>query len=228
MSGAPHPAPVAPAPPRRALKVPVIQPVWTRLVASVLAALLLAWTGTRVWRVDTARRAELNEARATLATFADWRRRYEPAVAAESVSWRRTMLELQALGVVGDERLAMTRYVARAAEEAGLRDVRVIIGPPDTTGSDTRLSTEGIRRKPASFSLSVEARGGLRAVVGFLGQLPPSMSATHLSLVRQGGSARHRLELAVYELTFANGPPPYWSSVGSDRSDRGRPRGSGG
>lgn len=217
-------------PPRISMRIPAIDPAWTRFAACVLAAALLAWTGIRVWRVNGQRRQQLKQAEATLATFADWRRRFQPAVAAESIAWRRTLLELRAMGVVGDERLELTRYVARAAEEAGLRDVRVTIGPPDTTASSERLSTEGVGRKPASFSLLVECRGGLPAVVGFIGLLPPSVSATQLSLLRQDGQARHRLSLGVYEVTFANGPPPasYWSSIGSGHSDRGGYRGSGG
>jgi hypothetical protein len=210
------------------IRLRAVDPAWTRLIAATLACVLLIWSGLGPWRIRAIRREQRKQADATLATFAGWRRTYQPAIAAESISWRRTFLELQALGVVGDERLAMTRYVSRAAEEAGLRDVRVDIGPPDTTGSDTRLSTEGVRRKPASFSLSVECRGSLRAVVGFLGQLPPSVAATHLSLVHQDGRARHRLALAVYELTFTNGPPALSSSVGRDDSVRGRSRGDGG
>lgn len=206
--------------PAGGFRTSVIDPAWTRLAASVLATVLLAWTGTRVWRTASIRHEQLKQAEATLQTFATWRRVYEPAVAAESVAWRRTMLELHALGT-GDDRLAVTRYIARAAEESGLQDVRVIVVPPDTSVSDARLTTEGIRRRLASFGLIVECRGGLGAVVGFLGQLPPSMSATRLSLVHQDGSARHRLALAVYELTFTNGPPSVRSSAGRDHPARG-------
>lgn len=196
-----------------------IDPATTRLAAAVLATVVLGWTGLRVSRSGAERRAELNRARSTLATFASLRQKYEPAVAAESIAWRRTWMELQELGVVGDERLAITQSVARAAEAAGLRDVKVLIGPPDTTGSETRLSTEGVRRKSATFSLLVECRGGLRAVIPFLGNLPPSVAATRLNLVRQDGRRRHQISLAVYELTFSNGPPPLWTSV--ERGDAG-------
>lgn len=215
-------------PGRISMRVPSIDPAWTRFVACVLAVVILAWSGIRIWKTNGQRRQQLKQAEATLATFADWRRRFQPAVAAESIAWRRTLLELQTLGVAGDERLAMTRYVARAAEQAGLRDVRVTIGPPDTTASPERLSDEGVGRKPASFSLLVECRGGLPALVAFIGLLPPAVSATQLSLLRQDGQARHRLSLAVYEVTFANGPPSYWSSVGSAHRGRGGDRGSGG
>src|SRR6058998_147365 len=196
-----------------------ISPAVTRLVAALVGTFLLAWAGFRVTRAGAARRSDLRRAEATLATFADWRRRYEPAVAAESIAWRRTLMELQALGVIGDERLALTQMVSRAAEVAGLRDVRVVIDLPDTTASDARLSTEGVRRHLAPFGLVVECRGNLQAVVAFLGELPPSVAPTNLSLVRQDGRARHRLALAVYELQFSNGPPPLWSPL-----ERGDPR----
>ncbi|HJQ20322.1 MAG TPA: hypothetical protein VJ867_08250 [Gemmatimonadaceae bacterium] len=218
----------APSRPDARIRLPAVDPAWTRLAGALLATVILGWSTVGVWRTRASRNTQVKQAQATLATFAEWRKRYQPAVAAESVSWRRTLLELQALGVVGDERLAMTRYVSRSAEEAGLRDVRVVIGASDTTGSDARLSTEGIRRKPASFGLSVECRGSLRAVVAFLGQLPPSVSPTRLTLVRQDGGGRHRIALAVYELTFTNGPPTLWSSVGSDHADRGGSGGDGG
>jgi hypothetical protein len=193
----------------------------TRLAAALIGIALLTWGGLNATRVAEARMAELRRAQATLATFGEWRRRYQPAVAAESIAWRRTWLELQDLGVVGDERLALTRSIARAAEAAGLRDVRVLIQGPDTTGSDERLSTEGVRRQSAPFGLQVECRGNLQAVVTFLGALPPSVAATDLSLVRQDGRARHRVTLAVYELQFSNGSPPtsLWSPV-----ERGAPR----
>jgi hypothetical protein len=202
-----------------------LSPALTRLVAAVLSAALLAWTGLRVSRTDAARRRELREAEATLATFAGWRRRFEPAVAAESIAWRRTLMELQALGVIGDERLRLTQMVSRAAERAGLRDVRVSVTTADTTGSDARLSTEGVHRQTASFGLSVECRGNLQAVVSFLGDLPASVAPTQLSLVRQDGRARHRVALAVYELQFPNGFPvapsaPVSSSLERSDSDR--------
>lgn len=198
-------------------------PALSRLVAAVAAAAVLAWVGVRASGQRAQRQAELRRDSALLATFADWRARYQPAVAAESISWRRTWMELQDLGVVGDERLALTRTLARLAEESGLRDVQVLIGASDTTGTDARLSTEGVRRKPATFSLQVVCRGGMPQVVSFLGQLPPSVAATQVSLVRQDGRAKHRITLGVYELTFSNGPPSFWSSSQRrDPPDRGR------
>ena len=200
-------------------RVVAMSPVVTRLIAAALSVALLAWAGTRVSRAGAVRRGQLKRAEATLATFADWRRRFQPAVAAESISWRRTLMELQALGVIGDERLTLTQAVGRAAEESGLRDVKVIIDLPDTTGSDARLSTEGVRRQSAPFGLMVECRGNMQAIVTFLGALPPSVAPVNLNLVRQEGRARHRLLLAVYELQFSNGPVSLSSPL-----ERGTPR----
>ncbi len=189
-----------------------VAPTITRLVAAVLGTLLLGWAGIRASRAGFERRLELRETEATLATFSEWQRTYQPAVAAESIAWRRTWMALQDLGVAGDERLALTQGVARAAEFAGLRDVRVTIAnEPDTTGSDERLSTDGVRRQSAPFGLLVECRGNLQAVVDFLGDLPPSVATTGLTLARQDGRARHRFTLAVYELQFANAPTPVWT-----------------
>ena len=205
-------------------KVPALTPSMTRLIAAALGIVLLGWAGVRSSRAGHARRLELRNAEATLATFAEWQRRYRPAVAAESIAWSRTWMELRDLGVVGDERLALTQTVARAAEFAGLRDVRVIIeNSPDTTGSDARLSTEGVRRQSAPFGLLVECRGNLQAVVNFLGELPPSVAPIGLSLARQDGRARHRVTLAVYELQFSNAPV----SLGSP-AERGAPGAVGG
>ena len=205
-----------------------MDPAYTRLVAGLAAIVVLGWAGLRASQRGADARAKLRAAEATLASFVDLRRRYTPAVAAESIAWRRTWMELQALGVVGDERLAMTQDVANAAEAAGLNDVRVLIDSPDTTGSQARLSTGGVGRKPASFGLTVEGRGGLASVIGFLGRLPPSVSATQLSVARYGSGARHRISLAVYELTFENGPPAFWSSdqrVGAGAGGARRPGG---
>ncbi len=200
-------------------KMPVIRPQLSLMVAGALSIAILGWSGVRATRLDTARRAELRRAQATLETFAGLRSRYEPAVAAESIAWRRIWMEMQELGVIGDERLALTQRVARAAEVAGLREVKVLIGEPDTTGQPARLSTEGVQSKSAPFSLLVEGRGGLQSVIGFLGQLPPSVAPTRLSLVRQDGRGPHRISLAVYELTFTNGAPPGWTSL--ERDDAG-------
>lgn len=197
-------------------------PLATRIAAAVLGASILLWSGLGITHTGSARRADLKRAEATLATFAEWRRLFEPAVAAESISWRRTIMELQAMGVIGDERLALTQAVARAAEATGLRDVKVIIDLPDTTGSDARLFTEGVRRRTASFGLVVECRGNLQSVVAFLGELPPSVAPTHLNLVRQDGRARHRLLLAVYELQLSNGS----ASVSTSLERRDPSRGS--
>ena len=184
-----------------------VSPAATRLTAAVIGIALLAWSGWNASRVGSALRGELRQAEAVLATFAQWRQGYKPAVAAESIAWRRTLFELQSMGVTGDQRLALTRSISRSAEAAGLRDVRVLIHGPDTTGSAERLSTEGVERKAAPFGLSVECRGNLQAITTFLGELPPSVAPTQLILVRQDGRARHRIRLAVYELEFLNGPP---------------------
>lgn len=191
-----------------------VNPAVTRLICAVIAIGLLGWSGMRARQRGDAARTELRTARAALDEFASLKQRYRPAVAAESISWRRTWMELQALGVAGDEKLASTQQVARAAEYAGLSGVKVHIGPSDTTGAEKRLSTEGVERKSASYSLVVEGRGGMRSVIAFLGQLPPSVAPTQLTMARQSGSARHRISLAVYELLFTNGPPPnsLWSS----------------
>jgi len=205
-------------------RIPPIDPAWTRIAAAVLAIGMLAWSGLHSARRGAARRAEIARAESVLAEFSALKRRYEPAVAAESIAWRRTWMALQDLGVVGDERLGLARTVTRAAESAGLENVRVLIGPSDTTGLEGRLSTEGIERKPAAFSLVVEGRGGMRPVIAFLGQLPPSVAATQVTLTRQEGRSRSRIALAVYELDYPNGSPlaALWSSL-----ERG-PAGSGG
>ena len=208
----------------------LVSPSATRLLCAVIAIGLLGWAGVRARQRGETARTELRTARAALDEFASLRQRYRPAAAAESISWRRTWMELQALGVVGDERLASTQQVARAAESAGLSGVKVHIGPADTTGAEKRLSTEGVERKPASYSLVVEGRGGMRSVIAFLGRLPPSVAPTQVTMARQAGSARHRISLAVYELQFTNGPPPnsLWSSperrTAADSSSR-RPNG---
>ena len=202
-------------------RIAALRPVHSLIAAAAAAVVLLTWSGVRVSRAETQRRTELRRADATLAAFAELRGRYEPAVAAESIAWRRTWMELRELGVAGDERLALTQRVARAAELAGLRDVKVLIADPDTTGQQARLVTEGVRSKSAPFSLLVECRGGLQEVVTFLGDLPLSVEPTRLGLVRQDGRRPHRISLAVYELTFSNGVPPGWSSVERDHNGTG-------
>jgi hypothetical protein len=190
-----------------------LRPQVALIVAGAAALVLLAFSGVRAWRLDTARRQDLRRAESTLESFAELRRRYEPAVAAESIAWRRTWMQLRELGVGADERLSLTQRVTRSAEAAGLRSVRVLIEAPDTAGQQPRLSTEGVQSKSAPYSLRVECRGGLESVIAFLGQLPPSVAPMRMSLVRQDGRGPHRISLAVYELTFTNGVPPGWSSL---------------
>ena len=210
------------------LRLPRIRltPTITRLAAAILGIAMLAWAGTRASRAGFERRAALREARATLATFADWRSRYRPAVAAESIAWRRAWMEVRDLGVLGDERLTVTQHVARSAEYAGLHGVRVLIEEPDTTGSNARLSTREVRRRAAPFSLVVECRGSLQSVLAFIGALPPSVAPTSMSLVRQEGSARHRLTLAVYELDVEHvSPVPAVAPASIAPVERGAARG---
>jgi hypothetical protein len=208
---------------RDRLRLGEITPSHTRLLCAVASAVLLVWSVARVTRAGNSSRAALRDAQTTQATFAGWRRGFRPPAPAERLAWQRAAMEVQELGIVGDERLALTQAVSRAAEAAGLRDVRVRVAPPDTTGSDARLSTEGVRRTPAPFGLLVECRGSVQAVVNLLGQLPPSVAATSVSLVRQddGGRARHRLTLAVYELSFSNGTPALGSPSERGNSPRG-------
>ena len=208
---------------RPQLAVRRLSPAVTRALAAVLGTILLAAAAMRAADRGHERRVQVRAADSTLATFAEWRRRYRPAVAAESIGWRRAWMEVRDLGVVGDERVAVTQQVARAAEFAGLRNVRVLIGAPDTTGSDTRLSTTNVRRQPAAFGLVVECRGDLQAVIGFLGALPPSVAVTTMRLVRQDRPGRHRLTLAVYELDFGTVPPPATAARSSlERGAAGR------
>lgn len=199
----------ADAPPRPSLSLPwrSVDPAYTLIAAALVVIAVVTWAGLRASRAATARKGELAQVQAQLAGFEDLNRRFAPAVAAESLSWRQTWLQLRERGVFGDDRLGMTRTIAAAAEGAGLGDVRVLIGSPDTTGLEARLSTGGIRRKSAPFSLLVEGRGSMRSVIAFIGQLPPSVAVTHLGLVRQDGNRRHRISLAVYELEFTNGSP---------------------
>ena len=185
---------------------PAINPALIRLLVASLAIALFIWGGTRSWRAKSAAQRDLDRANATLASFAELRRKYQPAVAAESISWRRTWMAVLELGVVGDERMTMAHSITRSAEAAGLRDVRVLLTPSDTTGSDQRLHTEGVRRKSAPFGITVQSHGGLRPVVAFLGLLPPSVAATHIDLARQDGGT-NSITLAVYELQVANNPP---------------------
>lgn len=205
-----------------------LSPTVTRLAAAFLGIMILAWSGSRAARAGAERRAALRQAQTTLATFADWRARFRPAVAAESIAWRRAWMEVRDLGVLGDERLAITQHVARAAEFAGLQSVRVLIDRADTTGSDARLSTREVRRRPASFGLVVECRGNLQSVLAFLGTLPPSVAATSMQLVRQEGRAHHRLTLAVYELDLDNASPLTVSPVSIAPVERGAASGGGG
>lgn len=214
------------------LKMPAFDPAVSLLAAALVSIAVLTWTGFRSARAAGERRVALTRARTELKGFEDLRARYAPAVAAESLSWRQTWIRLRDIGVLGNDRLGLTGTVSRLAEESGLRDVRVLIGPPDTTGVEARLSTGGIRRKPAPFSLLVEARGGMQSVIGFIGRLPPSVAVTQLSLVQQNGGRRHRISLAVYELEFTNGAPSIPSDLWSplERSapgggDGGRPGG---
>ena len=221
-------SPVQNAPSR--LSIPKIDPAISLLAAAAVAIGLLTWSGVRSSKAASARKAAVAAANSELAAFQDLQRRYSPAVAAESLSWRQTWMRVVDLGVLGGDRLGLTGAVSRSAEEAGLRDVRVLIGPPDTTGVEARLSTGGIRRKPAPFSLLVEVRGGMQSVISFLGRLPPSVAVTRLSLVQQDPGKRHRISLAVYELEFSDGSPPIaadlWPPVepgAAARRDGGRP-----
>jgi hypothetical protein len=198
------------------------------VIAVSIALVVFALVGVRASRVAASRGQEVVRAEATLATFADLRRRYTPAVAAESIAWRRAWLQVRELGAGSSDRLSLTQRLTRSAEDAGLSGVRVLIGPPDTVGVPPRFSTEGVQSKAAEFSLRVEGSGRLESVIAFLGQLPPSVSPTRLSLVRQDGRGPHRISLAVYEITFTNGAPHGWSSMdggGSGSNRTGRPGG---
>jgi hypothetical protein len=197
------------------LRLASLSPAHSRFAFAAVSAILLAWTAARVTRAGNAHRAALSDTRQTIAMLDSWRRGFEAPAPAESLAWRRAALDANELGIAGDERLALTQAISRAAESAGLRDVRVRVSAADTTGSEARLSTEGVRRQPATFGLLVECRGNLQAVVNLLGQLPPSVAATSLHLVRQDdrGRARHRIVLAVYELSFSHGIPTLGSPL---------------
>lgn len=200
-----------------------LDPAITRLAAGLVAIGLLGWSGLRAARRTALADKEARTLNSTLSAFADFRKRYSPAAAAESIAWRRTWMELQDLGTSGDERLAMTQSVALAAESAGLRDVKVLIAGSDTTRVDKRHSKGGVGRRSASFSLNVECRGSMASILTFLGRLPPSVTATQLAMTRLvEGGARHRISLAVYEITFDNGPPTGLWAPAERRGDRAR------
>ncbi len=205
-----------------------LRPEIVLVVAAAIALVVVALQGLRLARLTAARQQDVDRAEATLKVFADLRSRYRPAVAAESIAWRRAWLQVRELGAGGGDRLNLTQRLTQSAEDAGLTGVRVLIEPPDTASLLPRLSTEDIQSRLAPYSLRVECRGGMESVIAFLGRLPASVSPIRVSLVRQDGRGPHRISLAVYEFTFINGAPPEWSSFERGGAGSGRSGGPGG
>lgn len=206
----------------RAVRIP---PGAVRLLAFGIGTALLLWGAASARRAGLATRAELRQTERTADMLESWRARFRPATPAESLLWQRRRLEVQDLGVAGDERLALARRISRAAESAGLSDVRVLVVEADTTDFATRLSHEGMERRIAPFGLAVEFRGNLQGVVAFIGELPLSVAPTQIGLVRQDGRSRHRMSLAVFELDLINGTTAIGTSL--ERGDRDRLGGAG-
>jgi hypothetical protein len=105
------------------------------------------------------------------------------------------------LGVPRRLRLSLAQTVALAAEEAGLRDVRIRFGGTDTAYVPPRSASGPSPVVVADYTVSLECSGGFADVLTFVSKLPVTVSLSRLRAAREPGNARGHffLTFAVYQ-----------------------------
>jgi hypothetical protein len=106
-----------------------------------------------------------------------------------------------AVAVARDARFSVAQRVAQRAEQLGLTDVRVRFAPADSDEAPATPELSGARIAVADYSLGVDCRGDLAALLSLVDQLPPSVALQRLAAERSpvGGAVDYHLALAVFE-----------------------------
>lgn len=167
-----------------------------------LSAILLA-AAVIVGGVERRQIAPLNLRKTQLETTAarvrQFRSSFVPIAPAESASWKQ-MADSIDIAVPRGSRLSLAQTLAKSAEDAGLRGVRVSFGKPDSSYVPPRsrgVSTSDVQ--PADYAISIDAGGAFAQVLSFINALPPTVSVTRLVGSHDKRDTHYRITIAVYE-----------------------------
>lgn len=174
---------------------------WAELA---LAALVVVGPAALVTQTAARRADALAQREATLAALvgaADaWRAAYVPATSAESAAWRLSERRVRERGVDAVDRVALAQLVAQRAEELGIPDVRVGFAPVDDLAPAPALAVDAWTFEMAPYAVTVDFVADYRAIVGFIGSLPPQVAVRRLELERSETGVRASTLLVVYRL----------------------------
>ena len=187
-------------------------------------AVLGGWVGLSAQRARTRLTLDAIRLESDAARLEQWRREFRPVSATEAMRWRLVDANLTSLGVASSERVLVAETVARAAEEAGMVDVRVRFTAGDSSqGVAAREQRMGTRTlHPASYGLALHARGSYEGLVRLIGALPPSVAVWRVTSTREDGVIAHALALAVFEAVDGNGSAN--TTIRSGGDDAAAPR----
>jgi hypothetical protein len=183
-------------------------------------AVLGGWVGLSAQRARARLTTDATRLESDAARLEQWRREFRPVSATEATSWRLVDANLASLGVAPSERVTVAERVARAAEEAGMVEVRVRFTAGDSNQAVQRMGARAPH--PASYGLTLNARGSYEGLVRLIGALPTSVAVWRVTSTREGGAIAHALALAVFEAVDGNGSAN--TTIRSGGDDAAAPR----
>ncbi|MFI5230226.1 MAG: hypothetical protein ACHQWU_14220 [Gemmatimonadales bacterium] len=175
-----------------------------RTVVAAAALLVMLTLGVVAHRRLQPIEKQVAALRAASQTIVSFRESYRAPTRAEAARWTAGADSL-GLSVDRGSRLPLAQSVARIAETAGLRDVRVRFATLDSVFVPPRVvgGTSGIA--PAEYTVVVECHGRYGGLLEFVNGLPSSVAVVRLTAgTSRGADAHYHITLAVYEAANAS------------------------
>ena len=190
--------------------------LWERIVSRRAVVGVLAvgialvtvggWVGLSAQRARGRLAVDAARLEGEVARLDRWQREFRPVSLSEAAGWRPVEASLASLGVAPSEQVTLAHAVARAAEEAGFTEVRVRFTTRDS-GQVVAQRPDRLGRRtlqPASYGLSMNARGSYEGLVRLIGALPPSVAVWRVTAMKDGGAVAYTRALAVFEAVESN------------------------
>ena len=153
--------------------------------------------GVRARSQTTTARADAQRLEGVARSVQQFEAAFRPVTDVERKAWS-SLPDSGALGIAPDGRLGLTESVARMAEQSGLAQSRVSLGPADTAVAAQRAPGDG-DAVLSNYTITVDAEGGFAELLTFVNALPVTVSVAHLKGRRDSGTAHFHVVLAVYE-----------------------------
>ena len=168
------------------------QCIGVAVIAIVTAGVLGFMARTRLVPV----RSELAQLRAAEAEIERFRSAFRPS---QDIDARLVAPNWAAVALPRDLRVTLAEQLADRAEALGLTEVRVRFAASDSTAAPTQPNLLGTSVSVADYTIALECRGDLAAVLSLVNHLPFAVAVQRLTATRAANGTQYHLVLAVFE-----------------------------